>query len=394
MSAPSAMDERWMRRALALARRGEGLAHPNPLVGAVLVRGGRVVAEGFHTWEGLHHAETLAIARAGARARGSTLYVTLEPCSHTGRTGPCADAVIAAGIRRVVAALPDPNPLVSGMGFRRLRRAGVEVVVGAGQAEARRLNEDFALWIRRHRPFLTLKTAATLDGQLALAPPGRRTRFGRAAERWITSETSRRYVQRLRHAADAVLTGIGTVLADDPLLTDRTGRRRARPLLRVVVDSQLRLPPRSRLARTAKGDVLVFTLRSERAAQARRLLRRGVRLVRVPARAGRLDLPAVLAELARMGVLHVLVEAGPTLNGALLAGGYVDKAVLFYSPRILGRAALPLARLPAPRARSGARRERSRAGSPPLAALSGLRLLRFGPDFAVEGYLRHVYRNR
>jgi diaminohydroxyphosphoribosylaminopyrimidine deaminase/5-amino-6-(5-phosphoribosylamino)uracil reductase len=375
MTSARPSDERWMRRALDLAHRGEALAHPNPMVGAVLVRGGRAVGEGFHTWDGVRHAEIVAIESAGSRARGSTLYLNLEPCCHAGRTGPCTDAIPAAGIRRVVAAMPDPNPLVSGKGFRRLRRAGVEVTVGVGEAEARRLNEAFAFWVRRRRPLVTLKAAATLDGQISLAQPGRRAR-----KRWITSETSREFVQHMRHAADAILTGIETVLADDPLLTDRTGDRRARPLLRVVLDSRLRLPLRSRLARTAAGDVLVFTLRSPASLPARRLAERGVRVVRVPSRGGRPDSAAVLAALGRMGILSLLVEAGARLNGAMFARKLADKLVLFYSPRILGRQTVPLAL--------------AAAGAPnPLATLSRIELYRFGPDFALEGYLRDVYRD-
>jgi diaminohydroxyphosphoribosylaminopyrimidine deaminase/5-amino-6-(5-phosphoribosylamino)uracil reductase len=375
MSNARPADERWIRRALELARRGEALAHPNPMVGAVLVRGGRVVGEGFHTWEGIKHAEILAIERAGRKARGSTLYLNLEPCCHSGRTGPCTDAILAAGIRRVVASMADPNPLVSGKGFRKLRRAGVEVTVGMGEAEARRLNEAFALWIRRRRPLVTLKTAATLDGQISFALPSRRPR-----ERWISSQASRHYVQRLRHGADAILTGIDTVLADNPLLTDRSGLPRARPLLRVVMDSRLRLPLRSQLVRTAADDLLVFTLRSPDCPAARRLAKRGVRVARVRARGERPDPAAVLAELGRLGILSLLVEAGPRLNGALLARGLADKVLLFYSPRILGRPTVPLAL-----AAAGARQ--------PLATLTLGELQRFGPDFAVEGYLRDVYRD-
>jgi diaminohydroxyphosphoribosylaminopyrimidine deaminase/5-amino-6-(5-phosphoribosylamino)uracil reductase len=375
MTSARPSDERWMRRALDLARRGEALAHPNPMVGALLVRGGRVVGEGFHTWNGMRHAEVVAIEQAGKRARGATLYLNLEPCCHAGRTGPCTDAILAAGVRRVVAAMTDPNPLVSGKGFQWLRRAGVKVTVGTCEAEARRLNEAFAFWIRHRRPLVTLKTAATLDGQLSLACPGAWPR-----ERWITSETSRRHVQHMRYAADAILTGIDTVLADDPLLTDRTGLPRARPLLRVVLDSHLRLPLRSQLVRTAAGDVLVFTLLSPASPPARRLAERGVRVVRVRSRGGRPDPAAVLAQLGRLGTVSLLVEAGAKLNGAMLARGLADKMVLFYSPRILGRQTVPLAL-----AAAGARN--------PLATLAGIELHRFGPDFAVEGYLRDVYRD-
>jgi diaminohydroxyphosphoribosylaminopyrimidine deaminase/5-amino-6-(5-phosphoribosylamino)uracil reductase len=366
-------DERWIEKALALARRGEALAHPNPMVGAVLVRDGRVIGEGFHTYDGLRHAEILAIEQAGSRARGSTLYLNLEPCCHAGRTGPCTEAVIAAGIRRVVASMPDPNPLVSGKGFRRLRRAGVEVVVGPGEEEALRLNEAFAMWIRGHRPFLTLKAAATLDGQLSLSRPGEKPR-----ERWISSEISRARVQGLRHACDAVLTGIGTILADDPLLTDRSGLPRRRRLLRVVLDSRLRLPLNSQIVRTAQDDVLVFTLRSPENTAARRLAGRGVRVMRVARRDGHIDPAAALAELGRQGILSVLVEAGARINGALLERGLVDKLMLFYAPRVLGRETIPLART-------------SSGLVNPLASVKRVQVGQSGPDFVVEGYLRDVY---
>jgi diaminohydroxyphosphoribosylaminopyrimidine deaminase / 5-amino-6-(5-phosphoribosylamino)uracil reductase len=382
MASSSASDERWMKRALALARRGEAMAHPNPMVGAVVVQDGRLVGEGFHTYDAVRHAEVIAIERAGSRARGATLYLNLEPCCHNGRTGPCTRAIADAGIRRVVAAMPDPNPLVSGKGFRWLRRNGVEVVAGPGEAEARRLNEAFGRWIRTRRPFVTLKAAATLDGQIASSRP---------RERWITSEASRQHVQRLRHAADAVVTGIGTVLADDPLLTDRTGLERRRPLLRVVLDSRLRLPLDSRLVRSAAGDVQVFTLRSPSSPPARRLAERGVRVARVRETGGKLDLAAVLGVLGRAGIVSVLAEGGATLNGALLARKLVDKVFLFYAPRILGRATVPLARP------IRARPIRARTGAPApnaLATLVRVRMHRFGPDFALEGYLRDVYRDR
>lgn len=372
-------DERWIGRALELARRGEGLVHPNPMVGAVLVHEGHALAEGFHTYDGRCHAEILAIERAGKRARGATLYLNLEPCCHAGRTGPCTEAILAAGIRRVVASIADPNPLVAGKGFRRLRREGVEVTVGPGAEEAKRLNEAFAKWVRGRGPLVTLKAAATLDGQLSLGS-GRNGHRKDARERWISSEASRERVQGLRHGSDAVLTGIGTVLADDPLLTDRSGRPRRRRLLRVVLDSRLRLPANSRIVRTAEDDVVVFTLRPLESAAARRLAERGVRLVRVAGRGGRIEPAVVLAALGREGILDVLVEAGARINGALLTGGFVDKLVLFYAPRILGRATVPLAQTV-----SGL--------LDPLAALSRVHVGPSGPDLMVEGYLHDVYRD-
>ncbi len=360
-----------MARALALARRGEALASPNPMVGAVLVRGSRVVGEGFHTYEGLRHAEIIALAQAGDAARGATLFLNLEPCCHTGRTGPCTDAIREAGVRRVVAAMVDPNPRVAGRGLRQLQRAGLIVAVGLRESEARRLNEAFAKWIATGRPLVTLKSALTLDGRIASQEPG---------ERWITSKQSREEVQNLRHASDAVLTGIGTVLADDPRLTDRTGRPRRRKLLRVVLDSRLRLPPRSKLVKSADGDVLVFTSRSAKSRRARALRDAGVEVVEIESRQNRLDLRAVLRQLGKREILSVLIEAGATLNGAALAAGVIDKMVLFYSSKILGSDAVPMVH----------------AGARALARLPALRHLtlgRFGPDIAVEGYLRDVYGN-
>ncbi len=371
--------EQWMDRALELARQGEGQASPNPMVGAVLVRDARVVGEGFHTYAGLRHAEVLALEAAGEAARGSTLYLNLEPCCHTGRTGPCTDAIVAAGVRRVVVAVVDPNPAVAGRGIKKLRVVGVEVEVGLRTTEAKRLNEAFGRWISTGRPLVTLKSALTLDGQIALPDQP-----GRPKQRWITSSESREKVQQMRHAADAVLTGIGTVLSDDPLLTDRTGRPRRRKLLRVVVDSRLRLPLDSRLVKSADGDVLVFTAESPEARRARALRKAGVELVRVRSRRHRPDLGAVVEELGRREILSVLLEAGARLNWAALEAGIVDKMFLFYAPKILGANHLPVAggrhlsRTPALRAR----------------ALHDLTLYRFGPDFAVEGYLRNVHWNR
>ncbi len=372
--------EKWMDRALELARQGEAQASPNPMVGAVLVQEERVVGEGFHTYAGLRHAEIHALEAAGPAARGSTLYVNLEPCCHTGRTGPCADAIVAAGVRRVVAAATDPNPAVAGRGIEKLRAAGMEVEVGVRAAEAQKLNEAFGCWISTGRPLVTLKSALTLDGQIALP-----ARAGRTGPQWITSAESREQVQQMRHAADAVLTGIGTVLSDDPRLTDRTGRPRRRKLLRVLVDSRLRLPRASQLVRSADDDVLVFSTQSLALRRARALRKAGVELVRVRSRRNRPDLRAVVEELGRREILSVLLEAGARLNWAALEAGMVDKMFLFYAPRILGANHLPVARcLPPNRARA--------LGAPP--ELRNLTLHRFGPDFAVEGYLRNVHWNR
>jgi diaminohydroxyphosphoribosylaminopyrimidine deaminase/5-amino-6-(5-phosphoribosylamino)uracil reductase len=360
-------DVRWMRRALDLAQRGTGLASPNPAVGAVLVRGGRMVGQGFHSYDGRKHAEILALEAAGKRASGATLYINLEPCSHTGRTGPCADALIAARVRRVVAAMRDPNPAVAGRGFRKLRAAGIKVDVGLFEGEASRLNEAFARWIRAGVPFVTLKSAMTLDGQLALASPSK----GKPS-RWITSRESRAEVQRMRHASDALLTGVGTVFADDPLLTDRTGLPRRRLLLRVILDSRLRLPLHSRIVRGARNDVLVMTALPARHPRAKRLNKAGAEVVQLPRKHGRPDLRAVLKELGRRDVLSVMLEAGTELNTAALAANIVDKIVVFQAPKVSGRKDLPFARGKVLRAR------RVRDSS----------VRRFGPDVCIEAYLR------
>src|SRR5664279_2637359 len=253
-------DARYMHQALELARRGIALASPNPRVGAVLVSAeGKVVGKGSHAYDAIKHAEVLAIEAAGEKSKGGTLYVNLEPCSHVGRTGPCADAIIAAGIKRAVVAMRDPNPLVAGRGLARLQAAGIEVHEGLYEPEARKLNEAFAKYIRYKTPFVTLKTAMTLDGKIA-PPPSDGVETGgmgslASSGGWITSEMARAHVHEMRHANDAIMVGVGTIIADDPLLTDRTGLPRRRPLLRVILDSRLRLPIDSRIVRTADYDV-------------------------------------------------------------------------------------------------------------------------------------------
>jgi diaminohydroxyphosphoribosylaminopyrimidine deaminase/5-amino-6-(5-phosphoribosylamino)uracil reductase len=380
-AATDSRDQKFMARALELAARGRGLASPNPMVGAVLVRDGEVIAEGFHTYDGLRHAEIIALENAGEKGRGAALYVNLEPCCHTGRTGPCTRALIAAGVARVVAAMVDPNPAVAGRGIKELRAAGIQVDCSCTSGacdEARRLNEAFAWWVRKRRPLVTLKTALTLDGSLVL--PG--SRNGNQS-RWITSEISRAEVHRMRHASDAIMTGIGTIIADDPLLTDRSGLPRRRPLLRVILDSRLRLSPKSQIVRSAQGDVLVFTSASASSARAKKLAALGVEIFHVRARRGRPDFQAVLEELGRRDILSVMLEAGPLLNQAALEADLVEKVRLFYAPTLVGLGS-SLPGLP-PGKRSRAFRARE---------LSRLRTENFGPDFAVEGYLHDVYRDR
>ena len=348
-------DTYWMQRALELARRGIALTSPNPTVGCVILDcAGQVVGEGWHEYDLLDHAEIIALHEAGQHAkerlRGGSAYITLEPCNHTGRTGPCTEALIAAGIKRVVAATVDPNPNVAGHGADRLRAAGIEVTLGVCQVEARRLNEGFARWIQHQRPLVLMKVAMTLDGRIA-PPPGQHTLH---APYWITSEAARSAVQPLRWQADAAMTGVDTVLADDPLLTDRSGFRRRRPLLRVVLDSALRMPLDCKMVNTANNDVAVFTVTKDenRIAQLRN---RGIRVEVLPAeagvpgdrssstglQAGRVPLGKVLDQLGREGILTLLTETGTRLNTALLAAGLVDRVHLFVSPQIMGSDAVP-----------------------------------------------------
>jgi diaminohydroxyphosphoribosylaminopyrimidine deaminase / 5-amino-6-(5-phosphoribosylamino)uracil reductase len=370
-SSTSDADEHFFRRALTLAQDGIAVAHPNPTVGAVIVKNGRVIGEGFHNYDQRDHAEIVALRQAAEKARGATLYVTLEPCCTTGRTGPCTSAVINAGIRHVVASMADPNPAVAGKGFAQLRRAGVRVETGACAEEARRLNESFAKWITSGLPFVTLKTALTLDGKIALRP-------GHSTS--ISSAHSREYVQQLRHQSDALLTGIGTILVDDPLLTDRTGEPRRRPLLRVIFDSHLRLPLKSRVVKSAKHDVLVFTTTPADSRKARLLAEAGVASVRVRAKRGGVDLDEAMRQLGRRRILNVLLEAGAELNGAALEAGIVDKMILFYAPRIMGNGGVPMAQV------SG----RAFDKLPPL---QNVTVSPNGSDFIVQGYFRDVYRN-
>jgi len=394
-------DARHMHQALELARRGIALASPNPRVGAVLVSAeGKVVGKGTHAYDGIKHAEVLAIEAAGEKARDGTLYLNLEPCSHLGRTGPCVDVIIAAGIRRVVFAMRDPNPLVAGRGAERLLAAGVEVQEGLYEPEARKLNEAFARYIRYKMPFVTLKTAMTLDGKIA-PPPGESiipsTMSSLASTGgWITSEIARAHVHEMRHANDAIMVGVGTVIADDPLLTDRTGLPRRRPLLRVILDSRLRLPLDSRVVRTANYDVVVFCCFAE---ENRRLEleEHGILVEQVPMRKpledgtipfpsgepaadGRPDLERVMARLGEREITSVVIEGGAMVNWAALSAGIVDKIFFYYAPKILaGTSSIPLA------LGTGYRRISD------AAYVRSLTLHRFGEDFAVEGYLRDPY---
>ena len=365
-------DEHYMRKTLDLALAGVGLVSPNPAVGAVVVdKSGREVGAGTHTYEGKKHAEVIALEQAGDAARGGTLYVNLEPCSHHGRTGPCADAVIAAGIRRLVSSMEDPNPQVAGKGFAKLRAAGINFEVGLFQREARKLNESFARFIRTRLPFVTLKSAMSLDGKIA-ASRGPKKEAGR----WISGVAARAHVQQVRHQNDAILVGVGTVIADDPLLTDRSGLPRRRPLLRVILDSSLRLPLTSRIATSVADDVVIIC--SSPAPLAKQALEdKGLRIIEMPGNSARPAFPEVLKTLGEMEITSLLVEGGSMVNASAFASRQVDKLLLYFAPKVLGSAAVPF----------------FADVSEPTGVLSvkQMELHRFGDDFAVEGYLRDPY---
>jgi diaminohydroxyphosphoribosylaminopyrimidine deaminase/5-amino-6-(5-phosphoribosylamino)uracil reductase len=351
-----APDEGWMQRALELAQHSVGLASPNPAVGCVLVKDGIVVGVGRHEYDKKDHAEIVALKTAGEAARGATAYVTLEPCCNTGRTGPCTNALIEAGVARVVAATTDPNPAVSGRGLEQLRAAGIAVAGGVMEQEARALNDGFAKHIQTGLPFVTLKAGVSLDGRIAPAPGN----APRGAPVFLTGEKARAQVQEMRHAADAVITGINTVLQDDPHLTDRSGLPRRRPLLRVVLDSGLRTPLDSKLVRTAQDDLLIFCtvaptqrqrtlealgVRVERVASmeaASDQLAAGATAVGQAARRSGVCLEAVMKRLGELEILSAVLEAGGQLNASALNGGHVDKITLFYAPVFLGPNAVPL----------------------------------------------------
>ena len=380
-------DEQFLRRALDLARQGLALASPNPYVGAVIVGAqGAIVGTGAYTYDGLKHAELLALEQAGKKARGGTLYINLEPHAHQGRTPPCTDALIAARIHRVVASMPDPNPKVSGRGFEKLRAAGVHVEVGRMEAEARRLNEAFARYIRHGVPLVTMKAAMTLNGKIA-PPPGAGAKLAAEipAGGWITGEAARAHVHEQRHQSDAIMVGVGTILADDPLLTDRSGHPRRRPLLRVILDSHLRLPLESRLVQSvakegAKNDVLVFCSSCEEDKKTS-LEARGIRVEQLPSASdGRPDIHSILRRLGQLEVTSLMIEGGATVNGMALASGIVDKIFFYYAPKILASEGSV----------SFATGDRFRHMGETL-LVKQLQLHRFGNDFALEGYLRNPY---
>jgi diaminohydroxyphosphoribosylaminopyrimidine deaminase/5-amino-6-(5-phosphoribosylamino)uracil reductase len=358
-------DERWMKRALHLAEKGRGRTSPNPLVGAVLVKRGKVVGEGYHARAGESHAEIVAIKKAGEKAKGATLYVNLEPCSHYGKTPPCAPAVIEAGVRKVIVGIEDPNPLVKGRGLALLKQAGLDVKVGLLEKECHRLNEAFCKYIVQHEPFIILKMAATLDGKLA-------TRSGES--QWITGETSRRFVHRLRDQVDGVVVGIGTVLKDDPMLTARI--RGGRDPYRIVFDSRLRIPENAKVVDLSPSKTIVATTGMGSRDKMERLRKKGVRILISDSKSGKVDLKVSLLKLGEMGMMSLLLEGGSQLSGSFLDQRLIDKILLFLSPKLIGDPEAP-----------------GIFGGPGVAHLKeaiplrDLKVRKIGDDILVEGYL-------
>jgi diaminohydroxyphosphoribosylaminopyrimidine deaminase/5-amino-6-(5-phosphoribosylamino)uracil reductase len=365
-----AADARFMARALALAARGLGRTFPNPPVGAVFVRDGRVVGEGFHTRAGAPHAEVEALRAAGPRARGAVLYVTLEPCTHHGRTPPCIEALLPLGLARVVVATPDPNPRVRGRGIARLRRAGIPVTVGVGSKEARLILEGYRSWVLRRRPYVTLKLATTLDGRIAAAT---------GDARWITGAPARRLAHALRDVSDAVLVGAATVRADDPRLTCRLAGGHD-PVRVVLASTALRLPLRAKIFAPGGPPTWVLAPRGTPAARVEALRRRGVEVLLVPAKRGRIGFAEVARALGDRGITSLLVEGGGTVAAAALRARMVDRVVLFVAPTILGGDGVPAVNA------LGIRSVRA------AIQVEDLATARVGRDLVLEGRVRYPRR--
>jgi diaminohydroxyphosphoribosylaminopyrimidine deaminase/5-amino-6-(5-phosphoribosylamino)uracil reductase len=360
-----ATDERYMRSALRLAVKAAGRTSPNPMVGAVLVRNGRIIAAGYHRRAGDDHAEIVALKRAGPKARGATLYINLEPCDHQGRTPACTSSLIRSGVRKVVAGMVDPNPLVSGRGVRRLRRAGIEVELGPLEAECRKLNEAFVKHVTRGIPFVILKLAATLDGKIATST---------GDSKWITGEAARRYVHRLRDRVDAVVVGRGTVAEDDPLLTCRIAG--GRDPWRVVLDGRLKIPLTAQLVQPALAQRTIIATGPDAAARKVELLRkRGAQVWCFPLRRGGIPFRSVLRRLGKMGLLSVMIEGGAVTASRALLENAVDKVVLFYAPKIIGGDGKSMLASLGTRKLSASRK------------ISNIELLRLGEDVVISGYL-------
>jgi len=361
-------DRHFMEIALELAARGKGYTSPNPMVGAVVVKDGKIVGRGWHEKAGKPHAEVNAIADAGEQAAGSTIYVTLEPCNHQGRTPPCTQKILSAGIRHVVMAMNDPNPDVAGGGAGFLVQNGITVDSGVCEAEARRLNECFIKYITTKRPFVTLKSAATLDGRIA-------TRTGDS--KWVTNELSRKYVHELRHENDAIMVGANTVKTDNPSLTTRLDDKNGLDPIRIVLDSQLSIPENSKILRIPAGsDTLIITGNSKSSAKREAILKTGVKIIDATLKDGRIDLNPLMDRLGEMGITSLLIEGGAKVAASALQAKIVDKINFFYAPKILaGDDGVPMC--------SGAGPELMAASIP----VKDIRVRQFDSDILIEGYL-------
>ena len=357
-------DEYWMKRALRLAEKGRGRTSPNPMVGAVLIREGKAVGEGYHAKAGEAHAEIVALQAARGEARGATLYLNLEPCAHHGKTPPCAPEVIEAGVKRVVIGMEDPNPLVKGKGIEILRRGGLELEVGILERECRRLNEAFCKYILKKEPFVILKVAATLDGKIA-------TRTGDS--KWISGEASRRFVHKLRDQVDGVLVGIGTVLKDDPLLTARA--RGGRDPYRIVLDSRLNIPEEARVIGTSPSKAIIAATALAPKDRIEKFEKRGVQIFIFDSKEGKVDLRSCLSKLGEIGMMSLLVEGGSQVNGSFLDEGVIDKFFLFLSPKLIGDHQAP-----------GIFGGRGVSNLHEAIALKEMKAKRIGEDILIEGY--------
>jgi len=360
--------EKFMKAALGYARKGLGKTSPNPAVGAVIVRKDQIIAAGFHRKAGAPHAEVEALNRLQGKARpGDTLYVTLEPCNHYGRTPPCTQAILEKGIRKVVVGMKDPNPRVKGKGCEYLSRQGVEIVTDVLEGECRRLNEWFVTYVTKGRPFVIAKTAMTLDGWTA-------TSTGHS--RWVTNERSREWVHRLRNQVDGILVGVGTVMADDPLLNTRLKKGRGRDPVRIIVDTHLRIPVNARVLGHAKGsETLIAVSEDVPSRRLGRLERNGVSFLTCPKKEGRIDLRALMDMLGKRSITSVLLEGGATLMGAMIRERLVDKFCIFKAPKILGASdGRPMALGQGP-----SRMDQS-------IPLKDIRIRRFGEDLLITGY--------
>jgi diaminohydroxyphosphoribosylaminopyrimidine deaminase/5-amino-6-(5-phosphoribosylamino)uracil reductase len=358
-------DQQWMKRALHLAEKGRGRTSPNPMVGAILVKDGKVVGEGFHAKAGEAHAEIIALQEAREEAREAILYLNLEPCTHYGKTPPCVPQVIEAGVKRVVIGMEDPNPLIKGKGIEILRKAGLDVEIRILEKECRRLNEAFCKYILKKEPFIILKVAATLDGKMA-------TRNGDS--KWISGEASRRFVHKLRDQVDGVIVGIGTVLKDDPLLTARI--KGGRDPYRIVLDSRLKVPEEAKVIGTTPSKAIIATTELAPKDKIEEFEKRGVQILILDSKEGKVNLKSCLSKLGEIGMMSLLVEGGSQVNGSFLDEGLIDKLLLFLSPRLIGDHQAP-----------GIFGGRGISNLQEAFALKEIKTKRIGDDILLEGYL-------